>query len=686
MKQMVPTAIHRGVTTVACVAILAGACGRSGAVLEACTAPQGDPAPDSLRRIGCQGDFLALASVPLTTTIPGARSVKVVFDIFDGTLMDQLYFQNSVKFQIHYQFATKHLSAPDHFLVPSLSQFNQTEYYKPENQRRFILGAVTHYEGPDAWVVEVAPYDTATPKMIEKLFNKVKGAVFFKDKLYFHPTSEAVEARARELPASIKIKTTDEIFAGTDYQPLNLGTTIGTLRFPDATGLQTAYVGFRDVVVLDRAPNDISVVSGMITEQFQTPLSHVNVLAQNRGTPNMGLRKARTDARLRALDGKWVKLTVGASDWSIVEATQEEADAFWELHRPTPIQVPQLDLTETRLRDIADLVDESPGTGTLKQQIQKAIGAFGTKASNYSVLAKTKDVPTRPAFGIPVYYYVQFMEQNGFFAQVDALTADPDFANDPKLRDTKLAELRTAIEAAPVDAAFQDLLRAKLAASFPNETMRFRTSTNAEDLDGFPCAGCYDSHTGDPADWDASLLRAIKRTWAGVWSFRTFEERSYHGIDHSKVAMALLVHHNFPDEEANGVAVTANPYDAAGLEPGFYVNVQAGGAAEVVAPPPGVTSDQFIYFFYFVDRPTTYLGHSNLVPQGQTVLTPVQIFELGTSLDAIHERFSPAYGPKGGFTGWYGMDVEFKFDDEEAPGVPARLFVKQARPFHGRGE
>jgi hypothetical protein len=687
MKDQALSLVHAGLATVACAAMLTASCGGgSGAVVEECMVAQGDAAPDFLRQIGCKADFLALASVPLTTTIPGARSVKVVFDLFDGKLMEQLYFQNSVKFQIHYQFATKDLSAPDHILVPSLSQFNQTEYYAPEDQRRFILGAVTYYEGPGIWALEIAPYDTATPQMIEKLFNKVKGAVFFKDNLFFHPTSESVEARAKDLPASIRVKTTDDIFAQTAYQPLNLGTTIGKLRFVNADALDSAYVGFRDVVVLDRVPNDISVVAGMITEEFQTPLSHVNVLAQNRGTPNMGLRKATTNPDLRALDGRWVKLTVGASDWSIAEASQADADAFWELHKPAPIQVPELDLTETRLKDIADLVDETPGTGTLKEQIQKAITAYGTKASNYSILAKTKDVPVRPAFGIPVYYYVQFMQQNGFFDQVDALIADPTFANDPAVRDTKLAELRAAIEAAPIDVAFQDLLRAKLAADFPNLTMRFRTSTNAEDLDGFPCAGCYDSHTGDPADWDASLLRAIKRAWAGVWYFRTFEERSYHSIDHKKVAMALLVHHNFPDEEANGVAVTANPYDDAGLEPGFYVNVQTGGTAEVVAPPPGVTSDQFLYYFYYSDRPTTYLGHSNLIPKGQTVLTPVQILELGTALDAIHQRFSAAYGPKSGSTGFYAMDVEFKFDDEDAPGQPAKLRVKQARPYHGRGE
>jgi hypothetical protein len=212
--------------------------------------------------------------------------------------------------------------------------------------------------------------------------------------------------------------------------------------------------------------------------------------------------------------------------------------------------------------------------------------------------------------------------------------------------------------------------------------MRFRTSTNSEDLEGFPCAGCYESHTGDPAKWD-SVLEAIKETFSSIWLFRTFEERSYYGIDHKSVGMALLVHHNFPDEEANGVAITANPFDEAGLDPAFYVNVQAGGSAEVVHPPPGVTSDQFLYYFSVPNQPITYLTHTNLV--SGNVLTVKQIHELGVALDAIHDRFSAAYGPAAGNTGFYAMDIEFKFDDDADKTKPATLYIKQARPYPGRG-
>jgi pyruvate,water dikinase len=387
---------------------------------------------------------------------------------------------------------------------------------------------------------------------------------------------------------------------------------------------------------------------------------------------------------LRALEGKWVELTVGANEWKIREATLEEANAFWEATKPAPVTLPALDLEVRDLRDIKAVTVEAGST--LKDAIQKATLAFGAKSANYSVLSNTADVPIRKAFAIPVYYYVQFMEENGFYKEVDALLADPTFQNSPKVRDQKLAELRERIEHAPVNMAFQELLRQKLAADYPNLTMRFRTSTNAEDLAGFPCAGCYESHTGDPKDWEGDLLDAVRKTWAGVWFFRTFEERAYHAIDHKKVGMALLVHHNFPAEEANGVALTANPFDPSGLEPGFYVNVQWGGQYEVVHPPPGSTSDEFLYFFDSPNQPTTYLSHSNLVDEGEHVLSRAQIYELGKALKAIHERYSPAYGPKAGNQGWFAMDVEFKYDDEDSPGEPAKLVVKQARPHPGRGQ
>ncbi len=635
--------------------------------------------PLFLQKLGCAADFHRLASVPLDSTLPGARSAKVVLDMQDG---NALYFQNSVTYPIHYDFVSKHLSGNGKPLVPSLSLFNTTEYFSPE--RRFVLGAITYYEGPGLWTFELSPYDTASAEMMAKAFQAVQAAAFFGPGLYFHATSEAVALEAAKLPKTIALVTTDEIYAGTDYQPLTLASAMGRLKFTTVANLTTEYLSYEDIVVLDEAPNDISVVQGLITQEFQTPLSHVNVLSQNRQTPNMGLRGALNNETLRALEGKPVELTVTASQWKVREVTLAEAQAFWAAHRPPPVTLPALNLGVTSLLDVKDITVESSGV-KLRDAIKTAVLAFGGKTAQYSVLANTPNLPVQKAFGVPVFYYDQFMRENGFFARIDALLADGSFQSDPRVRDARLAELRAAMLTAPVNAAFQGLLKAKLAADYPGKKIRFRTSTNSEDLEGFPCAGCYESQTGDPADWE-DLLTAVRETWSSIWLFRTFEERSYYGIDHKSVGMGLLVHPNFSNEEANGVAVTANPFDPTGLDPALYVNVQFGGSAEVVHPPPGVTTDSFLYYFTQPNQPVVYLSRSNLIAKGASVLTNAQVHELGVALDRIHTRFSPAYGPAAGITGWYAMDVEFKFDDVEVPGQPAKLYVKQARPYPGRGE
>ncbi len=632
---------------------------------------------DFLKRLGCKQDFDALASVPVDTSIPGARAVKVVLDMADN---EALYFLNTETYPFHYWFVSKHLSGNGLPLVPELWKFNETEYYKPN--RRFVLASVTHYEGPDLWVLEFSPYDTAPAEFIERMMGALSISTYFASELAFHPTSAAQAQTAKQLSSHIRVVTTDEIFAQTEYQPLTLGRAKGRLHFVKAADLATEYLSYRDIIVLDEVPNDISVVSGLITEQFQTPLSHVNVLSQNRKTPNMGLRGATTNEKLRALEGKWVDLIVRATEWTIEEITMAEADEYWEEKRPTPIVLPAPDLSVTELADCESIVDMSGLSLSLRERIKDAVNAYGGKVAHYSVLAQLPDVPVRKAFGIPVYYYNQFMQENGFFEQIDALLEDSAFKADPAVRDQKLKELRDAIKLAPVNQDFQDKLKQKLDADYPNQSMRFRSSTNSEDLEGFPCAGCYESHTGAANDL-AHMLSAIRKTWATIWLFRTFEERAYYGVDHKSVSMALLVHHNFPDEEANGVALTANPYDPLGLEPAFYVNVQWGGDAEVVHPPPGVTTDEFLYFFSAPNRPITYLSRSNLVPAGESVLNSRQAYELGKALDVIHSAFSPVYGPASGNSGWYAMDIEFKFDDEGLT-EPA-LYIKQARPHPGRG-
>ncbi|NLD92810.1 MAG: hypothetical protein GX639_09095 [Fibrobacter sp.] len=635
-----------------------------------------DTTPAYVTSIGCKDDFIKLASQPMDASIPGATSAKTIIDL-DGD-DSPLYIIDSRKYPIHYEFASRKLSGNGKPIVSNISDFNNNYYRK---DRRFVLGAISYYEGPNAWVYEIAPYDNASADMIKMAYEKIQNVCFFGNALFFHPSSEAITNTAKSLPSSVRLISTNELYKGITYQPLNCTKSIGKLVFITAKELETSYLSFRDIPVLDAVPNDISVTMGIITQEFQTPLAHINVLSHNRGTPNMALRNAWNDPALRALEGKWVELDVKPFEYTIKEVSKEEADEWWEENGPAEVGIPNMDTLTRDLRDVEDILDLSDKT--LGQALKAALPAFGGKTSHFSAFPKMdpEKVPYPKAFGIPIYYYIQFMKQNGFDIQVAELLADETFQSDPKVRDEKLAKLRKQMKKAPVDAEFTEMLTNKLNTDFPGVRMRFRSSTNAEDLDGFTGAGLYTSNSGGPNDMD-DVLDAIKTVWASVWFFRAFEERSYRHIDHNAVGMALLAHQAFPEEEATGVAITTNIFDAAGIEPGFYVNVQFNGGS-VVLPDSGVTTDQFIYHYDYPGQPIVYMGHSNQLPEGKaTVLTPNQVRALGDALEEIHSYFKKVYGTDPNKP--YAMDTEFKFDQPlgSDPSAEPVLTMKQCRPYY----
>ena len=632
--------------------------------------------PDYATQLGCQGDYDMLSSQPADASIPGATSVKTVIDRVDS---NNLYFQNSKRYCIHWDFASTHLSGNGLPIVPELGQFNSTEYYSPD--RRFLLGALSRYEGPGAWVYEISPYDTASAEMIETAYLKIKENLWIGDTLAFHATSATVEREAEGLSDAVTQISTDALYEGVDYQPLNPGTSTGILRFHTAAEVDEAYTPFREIVVLDAVPNQISIVAGIITGDFQTPLAHINVLSVNRGTPNMALRDAQQQEELIALEGKWVELTVGPFDWSIREITEGEADAWWDANKPEPLTVQRMDTVTTDLRSTAEMIDLD--ATTLAEGISASIPVFGAKATNYGALTEANaqgyPIPIQPGFAIPMYYYNQFMEDNDLWARIEGLMGTVEWS-DPAQRAVLLEAFKEEMRAMPMRPEVVQMIKDRSAEVFPGENSRFRSSTNAEDLGDFTGAGLYNSETGDPSVPDGekdSIEWAVKKVWSQVWNPRAYEEREFYSMNHLDVGMALLVHANYPDEEANGVAITNNPFDTTGLEPAFYVNAQEGGE-DVVSPDPSILPDSYIHYFYNPGQPIVYIQQSTEIPADEHVLTTQESYDLAVALDAINTFFRDAYDDGG----WYAMDVEWKFDDKYTPGTPA-LWIKQARPYPG---
>ena len=671
----------------------------SGTDTDAGTTSADDPdIPNYLSEIGCTGDFDALASLPLDVTIPGVRSMKYVIDTQDAKAPNntRLYFQDSVRYPLHVEFCSANIQG-----VINDSNFNNNYY--GGSDRRFLLGSISHYEKPGIWALELAAYDTSTPAMIKKVFDTITpDKAFFRSALAFHPTSDTLASLANQLDLSIPVVTTDDLYGKTDYQPLVRATAMGVLTFLTANQVNSGeFIPYNAIVVLDEAPNDISVVAGIITAQFQSPLSHINVLANNRKTPNMGLRNALTNPTLLKLQNQWVQLTVGADDWDVTPVDEQVGEAYYEAHKPAPVVLPTVDLTETRIQDIEALVpnyvaqnnDTSTKQADMRGLILNAVYAYGGKAANYSVMAQTTGIPVPKAFAIPIYYCDKFMRDNGFYDMIDGYLNNVDvttgqainFTTDPIVREETLRDLRNAMMKGQLDPDLQNQLKAKITEDYTGTDgkpiiMRFRTSTNSEDLAAFPCAGCYNSESGDPSNWE-TVWDGIRKAYSTAWLFRTFEERSYYGVDQKSVGMGLLVHHKFTNEVANGVAITANPYDLTQSDsPAYYINTAYGGDNAIVALPAGVTSDQLLYYVGAPGTPIVYISHTNQpLPAGMTtVLSNAQVADLGVALTAVKTVFRKAYAQ----SDWYAMDCEFKFAAVDSIGnitdKPV-LWLKQAR-------
>jgi hypothetical protein len=145
------------------------------------------------------------------------------------------------------------------------------------------------------------------------------------ERFAIRPTTPDQAATVRALDGQVPLVDINAPFRGVTWQPLTQTTGYGVLTFVAGNALSTASLGLRTMLVTDRVPNDVPLVGGLVTEDFQTPLAHVNLLSRNRDTPNMALRGARSHPRLAPLFGKLVRVTVGAGDFEVVEAPQARA-------------------------------------------------------------------------------------------------------------------------------------------------------------------------------------------------------------------------------------------------------------------------------------------------------------------------------------------------------------------------
>jgi pyruvate,water dikinase len=647
-------------------------------------------------------DTLRGLALPFTSDIGESFSVKFYIRHLDRE--PEVYFQNTRKHPLHFDFARKVLA-----VAGTADDFAQNTYSGPERLAMAgtlifypavhggAQGATSEVEAP--WTLNFFPGDDLTAaqvrlahRLIEERLTCASWTGPTKRLVYVPASSEregdaAVDTFDFER-AGIGWMSQADLLGGLRMQALNDGVAFGTLLQLSPGELTRQVVSFRDILLLSRLPNELPLVGGTITEEFQTPLSHVSIAARSRGTPNLAYPGASRDPAVSPLLGELVRFEVAGGGFTLTAANVDEAEAFWT-GGTRERYVPTFDASTTGIPEFADV--------GFADSIR-----VGTKAANLAELSHFLGVHApRTGLAVPFHYYEQFMassrasselcdaaERDCINAGRDASTCerarqfcapeeapetfsdfvarmlvDPDFNRDTALRDAVLGHLRYAIENTPVSEDFGRLLDGRVSEVFQDAKVKIRSSTNSEDLPNFSGAGLYDSF-GARARGSKAASKIVPKVFASVWSFRAFEERSFWNIDHTAVRMGCAINEAFTDELANGVLITQNIANPTTY--GMYVNVQK-GEAEVTNPADGALPEIFSVLAdtnYQVARER----FSSLSPDAP-ILSADEIKALYDAGELARTHFAKLYGTE------VVLDIEFKLTPEH------QIVFKQARPY-----
>lgn len=613
----------------------------------------GKPAP----KVSRDGDFAAkipskevwdaLSFSSDSAAFAGTEVVKFIYDRSD----QRAYFLQSERWPIHYYFAKRFLGKGGQ-VIGDEGVWNKREYHQPD--RRFILGTLSHYPG-DVWAFELYAGDELDLDTTAQTFRKVQDLVFMGKDLKYRPVPahHETDPRTRTVMPVVESAT---LFANVRYQPLELGEAFGFVRiFRKGQKLDVSTLRPFDIVVLAALPEDLPVVSGVISDEIQAPLGHINVLCHNRATPNMMTRDASADPAIVALEGKLAKLTVDGQRYKIEAATQKDAEASWDQKRPKTWTTPARD-------------DKDIGMPLLAGLSLIDIPRVGAKTAQLGLVTQTANGRFRvpKGFALPMSAYARFLRDNGFDKRIVAMLADPKFQESADERKRVLEGLRNDMMGGKIDNTALDALIARMRAVLPKGKVRLRSSTNAEDLPGFNGAGLYRSTRVDPNNRE-DVIRGLREVWSSVWLWGAFEERQYYRIDSKTVGMGILVQESVDDDVVNGVAITENPFNQG--QPAVFLNAQVSGGS-VTGAKGNEVPEQILAFTYEDGKGIERLSQSSLVKG--PLLSTDDIKRLVIALDAIHASFTgDTYKMSGN-----AVDAEFLL-----AGPSREVVIVQARPY-----
>lgn len=612
--------------------------------------------PHSLKALATRADFDLLKGEPLSNNFNGIECVKVVFDIKSKTI----YYLESKTYKWHYRFVTEILGDVD-----DLEQFNALNYSQSP-RRRYILATFNYNTNTKNYFVQFAPSDDISDAHIDLLCEKINESTFCKKNYKILLNTTILLRRKASIAKSHPVISSDELFRSQTYQPIVEGKASGILLFIAADSIQKGKDYSNNILVLKGSSNELPICKAVITDEFQTPLSHICLLTSNRHTPCAAQKQVFAADSFRRYANKAVEITVAQKALQIRPLTNYTPASAVAVKKI----IPKLDTTRRAIISLDKLS-------------YKDRAAYGSKVCNLAEIKKIERKEKRSftppkAFAIPFCYYYRHLQKHHILHDIEVLT------NSRLLSDSmiskQLQRIRKRINKAALDTGLVNTVTRLCQSSFKSKKIRFRSSSNAEDESNFNGAGLYSSTSGIIGDSSKSIERAIKKVWASLWNERAFFERSYFGIDQKGSAMGILVHETYDNELVNGVCITQNLYRD--YDFGFVINMQQ-GENEVVSPDNKLVCEQVVSYmntaaeFYNEPQAADWISYSSLSPH-TSLLSIAELKDLTQKMETIKRHFYDLLRIWPVDYKDFAMDIEFKLILENKQRT---FIIKQARPY-----
>lgn len=342
--------------------------------------------------------------------------------------------------------------------------------------------------------------------------------------------------------------------------------------------------------------------------------------------------------------------------------------------------------------------------GTVEtEEIRRWQRHVGSKAANYAFLRsvmprdETKgEAHCYPGFAIPFDDYqthIEALQADRMIAQLAQVSEWPDQVKGI------LAQLRKLIVNGGMDEALFQRFRTQMEERLRLQhvhgkgddvvKLRFRSSSNAEDTQGFSGAGLYESHAAEYIYEGVATSfgqrerieqvnrqrvgRAMKEVWASVWKDEAYWARERAGLVQGSVRMGILVHPSYRQEESTGVVFYYGEED---------IEIAVNDGNENVQNPriAGLTPEQH----RITGEGSEVAISSAFALSRERILSKNDRKQLRGLLEIVVPKFRALYADQG----VEGADLEFKvMEFEDASGDERDVvMLKQIRPLAKRAE